>query len=64
MKSEKYQGRLKVCKVDVDQAFTAASNYKIMSIPALAVFKNGEVVDRVAGVLPKAGLEVLIKTHI
>ena len=62
--AKEYQGRLKVSKVNVDQASNTAANYKIMSIPTLAVFKNGKVVDRVVGVLSKAELEALIKPHI
>ncbi|MDP8233818.1 MAG: thioredoxin [Candidatus Saelkia tenebricola] len=62
--SKEYQGRLKVCKVNVDEASDTASNYEIMSIPTLAIFKNGKVVDMVVGVLPKIELETLIKLYI
>jgi len=48
----------------VDEAPKTASSYDIMSIPTLAVFKNGKVVDRILGALPKAELETTIKKHI
>jgi thioredoxin 1 len=51
--SNEYQGRLKVCKMNVDEARKTASEYRVMSIPTLAVFKNGELVDKIVGALPK-----------
>ena len=51
-----YKDKLKVCKVNVDEAPTTASTYGVMSIPTLAIFKNGEVVDKIIGVVPKDSL--------
>ncbi len=48
-----YDGKLKVGKVDVDTNSKVASQFKIMSIPALLIFKNGELVDQMIGALPK-----------
>ena len=62
--AEEYKGRLKVCKLNVDEAPDAASRYGIMSIPTLAVFKDGEVADKIVGALPKFELETTIKQHI
>ena len=62
--AEEYKGKLKVCKLNVDDAPKAASSYEIMSIPTLVIFKNGKVVDRIVGALPKAELEIAIKPHI
>ena len=59
-----YQGKLKVCKVDVDQAPNTASAYGVMSIPTIAIFKNGEVVDKLVGAVPKASLVEKIEVHI
>ena len=59
-----YQGKLKVCKVDVDQAPNTASEYGVMSIPTVAIFKNGKVVDKVVGAVPKASLVEKIEAHI
>ena len=59
-----YKEKLKVCKVNVDEAPAAASEYSIMSIPTVAIFKNGKIVDKVIGVVPKAQLEAVIKPHI
>jgi len=62
--AKKYKGKLKVCKINVDEAPNTASKYGIMSIPTLAIFKNGKVADKVVGALPKSELEPTIKKHI
>lgn len=62
--AEEYEGRLKVCKLNVEEAPQTASSYGIMSIPTLAVFKNGKVVDKVIGALPKSELVKAIEPHL
>ncbi len=62
--AEEHDGKLKICKLNVDEAPAAASEYGIMSIPTLAVFKNGEVVERIIGAVPKSQIEEKIKPHI
>lgn len=61
--SQDYAGRVKVVKVNIDEHAAVASQYGIRSIPTLAVFKNGDVVDRVVGAVPKSTLaQTLDKT--
>jgi thioredoxin 1 len=60
----KYKGRLKVCKVNVDEAPETSSQYGIMSIPTLAVFKNGNVVEQIVGALPEREIDSRLKAHI
>jgi len=62
--AKEYDGKLKVCKLNVDEASATASKYGIMSIPTLAVFKNGQVVDKLIGVVPKPQIEEKIKPYI
>ena len=59
-----YKGKLKVCKLNVDQAPKTASEYGIMSIPTLAIFKDGKLVDKIIGVVSKEELISKIKPHI
>jgi len=51
-----YDGKIKVAKMDVDSNTRIASQFKIMSIPSLLFFKNGQLVDQVVGALPRAQL--------
>ena len=62
--AKRYKGKLKVCKVNVDEAPKTSSEYGIMSIPTLAIFKNGKIVENIIGVVPEAELETVIKSHI
>ncbi len=50
------KGKLKVAKVNVDEAGELAGAHNIMSIPTLIVFKNGEVVDQFVGAMGKTQL--------
>ena len=62
--AKEYKGKLKVCKLNVDDAPKTAASYEVMSIPTLAIFKNGKIVDKFVGALPKKELESAIKPHI
>lgn len=53
-------GKLKVAKVDVDQCPETASNYDVMSIPTLILFKGGKEADRVMGAVPKSQLQSMV----
>ncbi len=48
-----YAGRMKVAKLNVDENAATATTYGIMSIPTLAVFRNGQVVQKFVGFMPK-----------
>ncbi|NRB33982.1 MAG: thioredoxin [Rhodobacteraceae bacterium] len=59
--SEEYEGKVKIVKVDVDQNPSAAAALGVRGIPALFMFKDGEVISNRAGAAPKAALESWIK---
>lgn len=51
--AEEYAGKVKVGKVDVDEQPALARKFRVMSIPALLFFKNGEVYQTIVGFRPK-----------
>ncbi|MDI6641441.1 MAG: thioredoxin [Elusimicrobiota bacterium] len=51
--SKEFASKIKVCKVNVDEAQKLASEYSVMAIPTLIIFKDGKVVDRLVGVQSK-----------
>ena len=55
-----YNGKAKVVKLDVDNDQELAAQYNVMSIPALLVFKNGEVIDQMVGAHPKEQIAKMI----
>jgi thioredoxin 2 len=57
-------GRLKVVKVNVDENPVLARRFNAMSIPTMVVMKDGQVVHRVVGALPKPQLEAQITPHL
>ncbi|WP_342543302.1 thioredoxin [Paenisporosarcina sp. FSL H8-0542] len=56
-------GKVKIVKVDVDENQETASNFGIMSIPTLVLFKDGQPVDKVVGFNPKEALVELVNKH-
>lgn len=51
----------KVGKINVDEERELAERFEIMSIPTLFVFKNGELVNRAMGAMPKARVLALLQ---
>jgi thioredoxin 1 len=45
----KYAGKIKVAKLNVDDHQNIAQNYRVLSIPTVLLFKNGQVADQVVG---------------
>ncbi|QHQ60313.1 thioredoxin [Anaerocolumna sedimenticola] len=52
--ANEYEGKVKVGKLNVDEAQGTSSKYRVMSIPTLLILKNGEVVDTIVGAVPKS----------
>ena len=63
--AEEYAGKVKVCKMDVDQGMNTAGKYQISSVPTLIAFKNGQVAFNAGGLQSKetlaAKLDELLK---
>ncbi len=61
---EEMQDQITVVKVNVDDADEIAAQYRIMSIPTLLFVKNGEIVDKTVGAMPKPALLEKIKANL
>jgi thioredoxin 1 len=62
--AKEYAGKIKVGKVDVDSNSQTATQYGIMSIPTIMVFKNGKVMDQVVGALSKGQFKSMIEANL
>jgi thioredoxin 1 len=59
-----YAGRILFGKLNVDENREVATQYQIMSIPTLLVFKNGKLADRIVGAMPRQMLEPKITRYL
>ena len=57
-------GKLKICKVNVDEAQELAAKFNVMSIPTMLVIKGGVVQEQMVGALPKGSLLSKLSRHI
>ncbi len=55
---------IKICKCNTDENSTTATNYGIMSIPTIIIFKNGAIVYQSAGTRSKEDLKKLLEKYI
>lgn len=55
--AKEFEGKIKVGKLNVDENRQTASQYQIMSIPTLIIFKDGKIVERLTGLQSK---EILV----
>ena len=55
--AEKYDGKIVVGKCDVEESDDLAAEFGIRNIPTVLFFKNGEIVDKLVGAVPKAKFE-------
>jgi thioredoxin 1 len=62
--AREYAGRILFGKLNVDENREVPTQYQIMGIPTLLVFKNGQLADRIVGALPKQRLEEKITSHL
>ena len=51
--AKELEGKVKVCKLNVDENSKTAGEYGIMSIPTMKLFKNGKIIEEMVGMQPK-----------
>jgi thioredoxin 1 len=61
--AEDYAGKAIIGKLDVDKNPSTSMQYGVRSIPTLIIFKNGQEVERIMGVQPKAALQAQLNAH-
>jgi len=59
-----YEGKVQVCKVDVDECPDLARKFGIMSIPAVFIFKDGEVKEKLIGFRVKSQIAEYIDKYL
>ncbi|MEW6041511.1 MAG: thioredoxin [Elusimicrobiota bacterium] len=59
-----FEGKAKVCKINVDENPGPAGNYNIMAIPTICIFKAGQVVERFVGVQSKESITSKLNSHL
>lgn len=58
--SQEYKGRVLFAKVNTDENPATPTRYKIMSIPTLMLFKDGQIIDTIIGLRPKEMLKEML----
>ena len=59
-----YDGKVKVGKLNVDDNQQTAMSYRVMSIPTVILFKDGEPVETMVGAMPKGAYESKLEKHV
>lgn len=62
--AEEYEGRAKVVKLDLDQNKLTANKFAIRSIPAVMIFKGGELVENLIGLKPYEEFKDALEKHL
>jgi len=60
--AEEYEGKIKIGKLNVDNAPDTAQKYGVMSIPTVLYIKNGEVINKTVGVVAKSEIEQILNS--
>ena len=62
--AQDYEGKLKVMKLNVDEAMNTSTRYRVQGIPTLLLFKNGQVVEQIVGARPKEEITKALDRHL
>ena len=59
-----YEGKAVITKMNVDENQNVPQKFGVTSIPTLMIFKNGQLVDRAIGAMPKAAIQSFIDKNL
>lgn len=59
----KYEGKVKVVKIDIDQEKELAAEYEVQTVPTILVIKDGKIAERKSGFMPQPKIEAMLKAH-
>lgn len=62
--AEELQGKIKIVKINTDENLKTAKEYSIIGLPSLLVFKGGQAVERLVGLMPKSSIVSNIEKHL
>jgi len=62
--SDRFKGKIKFGKIDVDENSELAQKFKVFSIPNFILFENGEVKERFVGAMPEEDFEERLREHL
>jgi thioredoxin 1 len=62
--TEEYRGRVKVAQINVDDNPNTAMEYRVMSIPTIILFRDGQPVETLVGAQPKRNFVARIEQHV
>jgi thioredoxin 1 len=62
--AKEYEGKLVVAKLDVDENPKTAMRFRVMSIPTVILFKNGQPVEVLVGAQPKRNFQAKLEKHL
>lgn len=60
----RYEGKAVIAKINVDESPATAQKFQVTSIPTLLMFKDGKVVDRAVGAMPRSELQKFIDRNL
>ena len=62
--AEEFDGRIKVTKLNTDENLKTAQEFSISGLPSILIFKDGEAVERLVGLMQKSALVSNIEKHL
>ena len=62
--ADEYQGKINIYKLNTDENLETAKSMSISSLPSVLVYKNGEALERMVGLMPKSAIISNIEKHL